>query len=65
MLDICYSSEQKVVPVCRIGASEYYYAVNKARPDLLAELNMALAGIQDEDPLFIQKMNEERLYAQE
>ena len=57
-----FSSEQKVMPVCRIGSSEYYYAVNKNRPDLLAELNMALAGIQDEDPYFNQKINEERLY---
>ena len=57
-----FSSEQKVIPVCRIGASDYYYAVNKERPDLLAELNMALAGIHDEDPYFNQKINEERLY---
>lgn len=48
-----FSSEQKVVPVCRIGSSEYFYAVNKNRPDLLAELNMALAGIQDEDLMSI------------
>ena len=57
-----FSSEQKVVPSCRIGASEYFYAVSKKRPDLLAELNMALAGIQDEDPFFNQRLNEERLY---
>lgn len=57
-----FSSEQNVIPVCRVGASEYYYAVNKRRPDLLAELNVALAGIQDEDPLFNQRLNEERLY---
>ena len=57
-----FSSEQKVIPVCRIGSSEYYYAVNRNRPDLLAELNMALAGIQDEDPFFNQRLNEERLY---
>ena len=57
-----FSSEQNVIPVCRVGASEYYYAVNKNRPDLLAELNMALAGIQDNDPYFNQRLNEERLY---
>lgn len=57
-----FSSEQKVVPVCRIGASEYFYAVNKNRSDLLAELNMALAGIQDEDPYFVQRLDEERFY---
>ena len=58
-----FSSEQKVVPICRIGSSEYYYVVNNSRPDLLAELNMALAGIQDEDPYFNQKISEERLYS--
>ena len=57
-----FSSEQKVMPVCRIGSSEYFYAVNKNRPDLLADLNMALAGIQDEDPTFNQRLTEQRLY---
>ncbi|MBR2760442.1 MAG: transporter substrate-binding domain-containing protein [Solobacterium sp.] len=57
-----FSSEQKVLPVVRIGSSEYYCAVNKKRPDILAEMNMALAGIQDEDPFFNQRLTEERLY---
>ena len=57
-----FSSKQKVTPVSRIGGSDYYYAVNKNRPDLLAELNMALAGIHDEDPYFNERLSEERLY---
>lgn len=57
-----FSSEQKTVPILRVGASEYFYAVNKSRPDLLAELNMALAGIQDEDPTFSQRISQEWLY---
>ena len=57
-----FRSGQKVVPCCSIGESEYYYAVNKRRPDLLAELNMALAGIQDEDPYFSQRLSEEHVY---
>ncbi len=57
-----YDTDQKVVPVFRIGGSDYYYAVNKSRPDLLAELNYALAEIQDEDPYFNQKISEDRLY---
>ena len=57
-----FSSEHKILPLCRIGASDFFYAVNINRPDLLAELNMALAAIQDEDPLFIQRLNEERVY---
>ena len=56
-------SDQKIIPVCRIGASEYFYAVNRNRPDLLAELNMALSGIQDEDPYFQQRIYDENQYS--
>ena len=56
------SSKQKVVPVCRIGSSDYFFAVNKNRTDLLAELNVALAGIRDEDPYFTERLAEEHLY---
>ena len=52
----------KTVPICRIGGSDYFYAVNKNRTDLLADLNMALAGLQDEDPYFIERITEERMY---
>ena len=57
-----FGSEQKIVPVSRVGASDYYYAVNKDRPDLLAELNMALSGIQDEDPDFIHRIRTNNNY---
>ena len=57
-----FGSEQKIVPVSRVGASEYYYAVNKDRPDLLAELNMALSGIRDEDPDFVHRISEANNY---
>ena len=57
-----FSDTANIVPVCRIGASDYFYAVNKRRPDLLAELNKALSGIQDEDPYFNQMISEKRLH---
>ena len=57
-----YESEQRLIPSARIGGSDYYYAVNKKRPDLLAELNMALAEIHDEDPYFNQMITEQRTY---
>ena len=57
-----FETDAKAIPVCRIGGSDYFYAVNKDRKDLLDELNMALAEIQDEDPYFNQKISEERLY---
>ena len=58
-----YDFEDKITPVFRIGGSDYYYAVNKNRPDLLKELNLALAEIQDDDPYFNHKISEDRLYS--
>lgn len=60
---LTYDSGYNVVTAARIGGSDYYYVVNKKRPDLLAELNAALAEIQDEDPYFNQKISEKRLYS--
>ncbi|MEE3398303.1 MAG: transporter substrate-binding domain-containing protein [Eubacterium sp.] len=59
---LTYDTKFEVLPVARIGGSDYYYAVNKNRPDLLADLNMALSQIQDEDPYYNQKISEDRLY---
>ena len=56
-----FGAKEKVVPVCKVGSSDFFYAVNKNRPDLLDDLNRALSGIQDEDPFFNQKMYEEHL----
>ena len=57
-----YELEQMLIPSARIGGSDYYYAVNKKRKDLLDELNMALAEIHDEDPYFNKKITEQRTY---
>ena len=57
-----FGAREKLVPVCRIGSSDFFYAVSKNRPDLLEELNRALASIQDEDPYFNQRVSEENLY---
>ncbi|SEQ23341.1 diguanylate cyclase (GGDEF) domain-containing protein [Lachnospiraceae bacterium NE2001] len=57
-----FDTEKEVIPYCRIGGADYYYAVNKDRSDLLTELNMALSQIQDEDPYFNQKITDDRLY---
>lgn len=56
-------NSQAVMPVCRIGGSDYYYAVSKNRPDLLQELNSAMATIQDDDPYFNEKISQDRIYA--
>ena len=57
-----FGSQEKIVPVYMVGSSDYYYAVNKNRPDLLAELNMALTGILDEDPYYNQRVSDEQLH---
>ena len=57
-----YDYDQSVIPVSRIGGSDYFYAVNKNRPDLLDELNMAMAEILDEDPYFNENISKSRLY---
>lgn len=56
-----FGAREKIVPVCKIGSSDYFYAVNKNRPDLLKELNRALAAIQEEEPNFNQRMSDENL----
>ena len=57
-----FGAQEKLIPVCRIGSSDYFYAVNKNRPDLLEELNRALSAIQEEDQYFNQRVSEENLY---
>ncbi|MBR6918333.1 MAG: transporter substrate-binding domain-containing protein, partial [Clostridia bacterium] len=53
-----YGDPEKLVPVCKIGSSDFYFAVNNSRPDLLAQLNAAMSIIHDEDPYYNQKMFE-------
>ncbi len=51
-----YGNREGCVPVCSIGSSESFFAVSKNRPDLLKELNSAMAKIQNEDPYYNQKL---------
>ena len=51
-----FGAQERVIPVCKIGASDYYFAVSNGHPDLLLELNNAMMAIQDEDPCFNQRM---------
>ncbi len=51
-----YGSDSACVPVCKIGQSDFYFAVSKARPDLLAELNNAMSRIQDENRFYNQQL---------
>ena len=51
-----FQGDVDCVPVCEIGQSDFYFSVNKARPDLLAELNDAMGRIQEEDRYYSQKL---------
>ena len=52
-----FFDNEDVVPVCRIGASDFYFAVSKSRPDLLIELNNAMNRVQNENPFFNQQLS--------
>ena len=53
-----YGDPSRLKPVIRIGYSEFYFAVNKNKPDLLEDLNSAMYRIQEENPYFNQRMFE-------
>ena len=53
-----YGDPEKLTPVCRIGSSDFYFAVNKNRSDLHDELNAAMIRIQGENPYYNQNMYE-------
>lgn len=46
------------VPVVKIGSSDFFFVVNKARPDLRDELNKAMSRIQDENRYYDQQLFE-------
>ncbi len=49
---------ERAVPVCKVGASDFYFAVSRSRPDLLGALNGALSRIQDENRYYNQRLFE-------
>ncbi|MBO4383998.1 MAG: EAL domain-containing protein [Clostridia bacterium] len=53
-----YGDPERLIPVCKIGYSDFFFAVNKDRPDLLKDLNAAMSRIQDENPYYNQDMFE-------
>ena len=49
------------VPVCKIGSSDFYFAVCKDRPDLLADLDRAMNRIQEENRYYNEELFEKHL----
>jgi len=56
-----YGSAANVVPVCKIGSSDFYFAVSKKRPDLRDELDAALNKIQDENKYYNPQLHDKYL----
>lgn len=48
--------KEDAVPICKVGDSDFYFAVNKSRPELLVELNNAMSRIQSENPYYNQQL---------
>ena len=53
-----FTEPELASPVCKIGSSDFFFAVNRERPDLLSDLNTALGRIQDENRFYNQRMFE-------
>jgi diguanylate cyclase (GGDEF)-like protein len=51
-------SERAAVPVCKVGSSDFFFAVNKNRPDLLNDLDGTMSRIQDENRFYGQQLFE-------
>lgn len=56
-----FVNPRRAVPLCRIGSSDFYFAVSKSRPDLLAELNAAMNRIRDENRYYNVQMYEKHI----
>ena len=58
-----YGDPEVAVPVWKIGASDFYFALAKNRTDLLAELESALNRIQDENKYYSEQLSAKYLTA--
>ena len=56
-----YGDPQTLIPVSQVGSTDFYFAVNKSRPDLLADLNSAMGKIRDEDNHYNHELYEKYL----
>ena len=60
-----YGTPDTAIPIIKVGSSDFYFAVNKDRPDLQAELDMALSKIQDENKYYDQQLHDKYLKSTE
>ena len=53
--------DHATVPIIKIGQSNFFFAVNKNRPDLLNELNFAMSKINEENRFYSDYLNSKYL----
>ena len=58
-----YGDPETAVPVCKIGSSDFYFAVSKNRSDLLPALDAAMNSIQDENKYYNEQLHAKYLGA--
>ncbi|MBQ7499291.1 MAG: EAL domain-containing protein [Clostridia bacterium] len=56
-----FGDPEHMDPICKIGSSDFYFAVSKDRPELLTELNGAMSRIQTENPYYYHQLNKQYL----
>ena len=56
-----YGDPETAVPLCKIGSSDFFFAISKDRPDLLLELDAAMNRIQDENKYYNLQLHEKYL----
>ena len=53
-----YGKSANVIPVCDVGASDFFFGINRNRPDLKQELDVAMNRIFEENRYFNQQLAE-------
>ena len=56
-----FGDPKQLTPVCKVGSSDFYFALNNSRSDLLDDLNAAMSRIEDENPYYNQVMFEKHI----
>jgi diguanylate cyclase (GGDEF)-like protein len=59
-----YGSAEDIIPVCKVGSSDFFFGINKNRPDLKKELDMAMNRILEDNRYYNQQMNERYIGSQ-
>ena len=54
-----YGNSADIVPVCKVGSAESFFGVNKNRPDLKQELDVAMNRLLEDNRDFNQQMTEQ------